>query len=247
MKPVVIWCAATLALSALALLGPAATVASADSVTSPDEVTAILSPPVAPPSDPVGTNLILNGDFEDSTIDPGCNFNLANDVVTAGMANITAFGDAEEIDVMNDGTDCGYAGPPQSGVSKLALHRAGIGGPVDAFSFELSEALVTGETYTIEFYAWANRDFDPDIGAVEIGASSSAASFGALVFTSGLPTETEWTLMSGSFAAPSAATYLTVRVEANADAWNHIDNFSLIRGTSPTTEQTWGTIKTLYR
>jgi hypothetical protein len=243
----VIWCAAV-ALVTVALLGPAATIASADVVTSPEEVSVVPFPPEALPSAPAEPNLILNGDFENTTMSPGCHFNLDNATVTAGLANITAFGDASEIDIMSDGTSCGYAGPPQSGVVKLSLHRQGIAGPVDAFSFDLSSALTAGETYTIEFYVWADRTYDPDLGRMEVGISSSATSFGTLVYTSDVPSETSWTHMSGSFVAGFAATYLTVQVESNADAWNHIDNFILEEENgSPTEDLAWGMIKALYR
>ena len=61
--------------------------------------------------DPDRTNIVLNGGFEASSYSPGCHFNLVNDDVTANISNVTAWGDANEIDYMNDGSSCGYAGP----------------------------------------------------------------------------------------------------------------------------------------
>jgi hypothetical protein len=190
--------------------------------------------------------MILNGDFENHTFGPGCHFNLSNDNFNLGVSSATAFGDAQEIDLMADGT-CSYGLPPQSGETKLGIHRQGAGQPVDAFSFDLSAPIVAGEPYKIEFYAHAELDFDPDIGDVEIGISTSPTSFGTLVF-SGTPLTTGWTLLSATFLAPIAASHLTVRVQDGVDAWVHIDNFSLVPdGVISTDENTWGRIKTIYR
>ncbi|MCZ6765888.1 MAG: hypothetical protein O7D32_03065 [bacterium] len=232
------------AVTVLALLG-AATQSTAGSSTPPVPRSYDV-PPVAQSSVRVLTNLILNGDFENSTFTPGCNFNQSNASITAGLANITAYGAATEIDEMSNGTSCGFAGPPQSGTVKLAIHRQSVGGSTDEFSFLLSSAVVAGTAYDISFYSWSDLSFDPDVGWVEIGLSSSAASFGTLAF-SGTSGTTGWVLSSGTFTAPVNATYLTARVTASAEAWIHIDNFTLELATVPVEDLTWGGIKEMYK
>jgi hypothetical protein len=230
-----------LALATLAVIADAAE----PGVTSPD--VAPVTPPYVEPVTVQSTSIILNGDFENTRFSPGCHFNLPNATLNSGLADITAFGDAHEIDFMNTGGDCGFTGVPQSGAAKLAINRQGAGGPTDAFSFNLSGPITAGNSYTVRFYAWAYIDCDPEIGAVEIGTSSSPTSFGTIVY-SGLPTLTGWTLLGGTFTAAANATYLTVRVAANADCWNHIDNFSLIDGGPVAVSATsWGSVKSEYR
>jgi hypothetical protein len=229
------------------LLTPAFALAEDDALSPPGEASVIPMPPVVPSAPAVPANLILNGDFEITSIAAGCHFNLSNAHVTAGMANITAFGDADEIDLLNGGTSCGYAGPPYSGDSKLAIHRQeASGGAVDAFGFELSETIIGGQAYAIVFYAWANRDWDPDIGQVEIGLSTVPNEFGTPVFF-GVPSDTQWALCAGTFVAPAGASYLTVRVMDGYEAWIHIDNFSLEYAGTPVVESSWGRLKTMYR
>ena len=63
-------------------------------------------------------NLLLNGDFETNTAS-GTMFNMSNANFTATVSAATAFGSAEEIDLVT-GTDFGIA--PQSGSWKLGIH-----------------------------------------------------------------------------------------------------------------------------
>ena len=216
---------------------------------TPPGVASSFVPPAATASAILSGNLITNGDFENNTFLSLCYFNLPNASVTAGMAGITAYGAANEIDVANDGSPCLFSLAPQSGRTKLTLHRQGAaaGWIADEFSFSLSAAVALGSVYSLAFYAVSNPYADPDIGAVEIGLSSSPTSFGTSVF-SGIPSTTEWTLLTTSFVAPVNAAYLTVRVVENAQAYIHIDNFSLVSGgATAATAGTWGRLKTLYR
>jgi hypothetical protein len=233
-------------LLALALCASVASVAGAQATsppvaTTPQETAAVAPLPIH------ATNLILNGDFEVVALAPYCYFNQSNAVVTSALPGITAYGPASEIDIMNDGTSCGYLGPPQSGTSKIAIHRQSAGGIGDEFSFTLSAPIIAGNIYTVSFYAWSSLVNDPDVGAVDIGISGSATSFGTQVY-SGIPTLTGWTPLGGTFTAPVNANYLTVRVALNAEAWIHIDNFILVAGApTPAFGKSWGSIKSLYR
>src|SRR4051794_38380890 len=78
-------------------------------------------------------NLILNGDFEHNGATV-TEYNLDNATFNAHVYHCTAFGTAQEIDLI---TGHPYGLPPQSGSWKLALHRE-YNGPNDAFSFNLS-------------------------------------------------------------------------------------------------------------
>ena len=191
------------------------------------------------------TNLILNGDFEHISIGPGCWYNQTNSEVDSELADITAFGSAQEIDVMSNGTGC-FGDPPQSGAVKLAIHRQ-EGGPVDAFSFTLSTPLVVGNVYMLTFYAEANTTFDPNIVPVLVGVSSVPTDFGMFVY-SGLPSTQGWTALGTSFHAPINASYLTVMVDNVPRGWDHIDNFWLVAGGgTPTLQRSWGALKSIYR
>lgn len=192
-------------------------------------------------------NLILNGDFENTTV-LGCSFGLPNSSVNMGLGNVNAFGDGQDIDVMNDLSGCGFLGPPQSGVVKLGISSLSNGGEVDALSMELSLPVEAGTMYSIEFWAWAAvESFSPDVGAVEVGLSSDPNDFGVLIFQ-GLPSTTDWTLFTHLFTATNPATYLTVRAANTGDTWNHIDNFSLrIDEPMQVAGATWGRIKQVYR
>jgi hypothetical protein len=171
----------------------------------------------------------------------------------------TAFGDADGIYLMVH-EDCGEP-LPQSGATQLGIAKydnwPNEGGVVaSAFSFDLSSPIVAGEMYELEFYAYPMHVYTDfyDVGYVEIGISTSPTSFGTLVFT-GMPEwpENGWTLLSTTFSAPIAATYLTVRAEYGAAAGSEpvstqIDNFSLApAGPTSTDTNTWGRIKSIYR
>jgi len=170
-------------------------------------------------------NLLLNGDFESNTAS-GCDFNLANTTFTGMMANCVGFGTANEIDIMLGA--CGYGSPPQSGTTKVGIAcKYPYTSDVDAFGMELSAPLVSGASYRLVFYVEAELySFSPDIGNVEIGVSTTGSAFGTLVLT-GTPSGSGWTRIEGSFTAPMAATWLTVRQQTSTDSWNHVDNFVL--------------------
>ncbi len=169
-------------------------------------------------------NLIINGDIEDNTAF-GSTFNMTNAIFNTKVANATAFGTSEEIDLV---TGSGYGIAPQSGDWKLGLHQAATTN-VDAFSLDLSSPVISGNTYALQFFAagLATTTTYP-FGSVEIGLSSSATNFGTLIF-SGAPTSIEvWTQFDHGFVAPVNASFLTVRNATETDMYAFVDNFSLI-------------------
>lgn len=177
---------------------------------------------------PAQAQTVLNGSFETNTAS-GSQFNLTNTALTATVSNVTGFGPADEVDLIT-GTDLGIA--PIFGNWKVQLHTT-FTGLVDAFSFALSQPLVAGRSYTLSFYA-ARADITPF--DVEVGISSSATSFGTLIF-SGAPTaDGEWTNLGTTFVAPSAGSFLTVRSGPLLENLIYVDNFTLaVAGPEPGT------------
>lgn len=168
-------------------------------------------------------NLTINGDFEDNT-ETLSQFNMGNSTFTTAVADATAFGTSEEIDLVT-GAVWGIA--PQSGEWKLGLHQK-YSNPtnVDAFSLDLSAAVVSGKYYALQFFAVGHTD-DP-LGPVEIGLSDSATSFGTLIFSGTPAGTTEWTQFDYTFSAPVNASFLTVRNATVYDMYVFVDNFSLV-------------------
>jgi hypothetical protein len=170
-------------------------------------------------------NLILNGDFE--TYSGGtCDSNLPNVSFTAMMASATGFGTAEEIDVYTN-PPC-YGLPAVSGAIKVAIHRQDLsfGGFSDAFSLDLSSPVTAGNSYTVSFWAESDGSFSTGLGHVQIGVSSSASTFGSLVYTGVSTTLDTWEQFTATFVAPITGSYLTVNQD-EVNAWSHIDAFTL--------------------
>jgi hypothetical protein len=162
--------------------------------------------------------IILNGSFESNSAG-GTLFNMSNASFNATVSNATAFGTAEEIDLVTDGA---YGIAPQDGNWKLGLHTQSSG-LYDAFSLVISEALVAGQTYDLSFYAARNSGY---IGTIDVGLSTSATAFGSLIAV-GYPTSASgWDHFTTTFVAPNSGAFITVRT-LNADDYAFVDNFSL--------------------
>ncbi len=208
----------------LALAALPAVAANPPSVVSPLNGSGVSASPLGAPTH--GPGLILNGNFEITSF-TGCDFNQLNASFTAGMSNATGFGTAEEIDVMVSPTGCAFMLAPTSGSVKIGITSVSAGGIVDAFSFDLSAPLVSGEAYTLNFDAIAYaQGFAPDTGDVQIGVSTVPNAFGTLVY-SATPLGINWQSFGTTFVAPNNGQYLTVRQVNAGDIWNHLDSFSL--------------------
>jgi hypothetical protein len=168
-------------------------------------------------------SIILNGDFENNT-ETGSQFNVFDVTFNVIVANATAFGTANEIDLVT-ASDFGIA--PQSGAWKLGLHTQ-TGGSFDGFSFGLSSAVVSGASYDLGFFgALLDPQFGAVSGPIEIGLSNDSGVFGTLVY-SGTPLSFEsWTAFNATFIAPVNGSFLTVRTGNVADDYAFVDNFSL--------------------
>jgi hypothetical protein len=164
-------------------------------------------------------NLILNGSFENNTASSTM-FNMSNATFNLVVADATAFGSAQEIDLVT-GSAFGIA--PQHGNWKLGIHTQ-LGGAFDAFSLDTSAAVVSGQTYTLQFYA--AQLSSQTAGNLEVGLSTSATSFGTTIFTGTATSASAWDLFSQTFVASGSEAFLTVRI-LNDNGYSFIDNFSL--------------------
>lgn len=177
-------------------------------------------------------NLIMNGSFEHNSAH-GTIYNMSNAEFNATVERATAFGSADEIDLMDPSSVYGL--PPIDGLFKLGLHRREPGVGTDAFSFDLSSSIVVGTTYTISFWAHAVLDFSPGLSPIEIGISGSATSFGTSVYTSGSLSARSWSHFTGDFVATVGGDFLTVRPIDREETWAHIDDFSITVVPTPAT------------
>jgi hypothetical protein len=174
---------------------------------------------------------ILNGSFEVNTAG-GTLFNMSNTTFNAIVSNAHAFGTAEEIDLVT-GTDFGIA--PQDGSWKLGIHTQ-TNGSFDVFSLT-SSPLVSGQTYTLSFYAaLLSKSVGPtrlseSYPTIEIGLSTSAGDFGSLIFTGAPSSASAWDFMTSTFVAPNSGAFLTFRNRDVTD-YTFVDNVSL-DATSP--------------
>jgi PEP-CTERM motif-containing protein len=162
------------------------------------------------------TNIILNGDFEDNT-SVGTSFNLPNATYNGLLANSTAFGLGNEIDLVT-GSDLEI--PPQSGSWKLGLRDAPSGS--DAFSLTLSTPMVLGNNYALQFFGANTNGIPP--AQFEIGVSTTADSFGVLVDSFSPTTIDTWTQFDRAFVAPAGGSFLTVLIPFS---YGYVDNFTL--------------------
>lgn len=163
---------------------------------------------------------VLNGGFENNTAS-GTQFNLSNVGYNSLVANSTAFGAAEEIDLV---TTTGFGAiTPQTGAWMVGLHR-NIVGDADALSLTLGTPVVMGQQYYLNFasaqYSAANA------GTLEIGLSGSATSLGTYLLSATPGSDTTWTLYGYTFIAPVNASYLTLTV-SGVDGYVFADSIGL--------------------
>jgi hypothetical protein len=177
---------------------------------------------VAALSSMASANLVLNGSFENNSAS-GNLYNMSNGSFNSVVSDAEGFGGSGELDLINSS---GYGPAPLYGNYKVALHSAGAGSQVDAFSLALSSPLVVGQSYYISFAATINNDFNGGSGQLHVGLSNSATSFGnELLYAT--PNIGTWTLYGYNFTATSADSYLTVSSSAYNNAWIHVDGFSI--------------------
>lgn len=162
---------------------------------------------------------LLNGSFEGAGIP--CGINLSNQVFTSQMPNVVGFGEKNELDILS--AACNY-GAAQQGTYFVALKaKAGI---TDAIGMRLSQPLMPGQTYTLQFYEKIGQ-LSNDPVRLAIGITNSPTAHGELLYTL-FDLHTDWTRHTFQFRPPVNGEYLTVLIETGGEAWIFVDNFSLI-------------------
>lgn len=176
-------------------------------------------------------NLILNPGFENHSLSDGCYTNQSASNVSAFLNDITAFygGTSDGIDIgVNNGC---YSGGSNSGTTHIVM--AGLSGPnmFESISFDLSSTLVSGQNYTLTFYAANSNPTSSE--SLSVGISMVSNSFGVQVATVPLGLNSSYTQYSTSFTAPSNGSYLTIEPEVLGEFWFGLDDFVLELACSP--------------
>lgn len=166
-------------------------------------------------------SLVVNGSFESNTAGT-TKFNPSNAVFNALMSGVTAYGTREGIDIQT--FNSGYGQAPQEGAWKVSPANQ-AGGQSEEFSMTLAGPLTPGASYDLSFAIERLASGQFNGGTVEVGVSTTATSFGTQIASATAPAN-GWLLASGSFLAPTAASYLTVRV-ITTFGWVGLDNFVL--------------------
>jgi len=162
---------------------------------------------------------LLNGSFEGAAL--ACGINLSNPDFTNKMPDVVGFGEKNELDILS--ASCNY-GPPQQGIHFVALTaKAGI---TDAIGMRLSEPLIPGQTYTLQFYEKIGRMVNGP-ARLSVGIANTPTSHGELLHTV-FELHHDWTRHSFQFKPPINGEYLTVIVETGGESWIFVDNFSVI-------------------
>jgi len=176
-------------------------------------------------------NLLVDGSLESHNTS-GCDYNNNEAAFNGHYAQLTSIPDgAQEIDIIKNSGGC-FGDPPMVGATKLLLAENEPLNRRDGFSFNLTQTIVAGESYDISWYMDVIAYSTQAEGEILIGISSTPSTFGTQVFSGTSTLGGGFTLISGTFVAPSNATYLTVQVNETNDTsnrcWIGVDGFELI-------------------
>ena len=174
-------------------------------------------------SNPIFSQTILNGDFENNTVST-CSYNLSNTDFNSYMQNVIAFGPPGQVDIQTTGC----YGNPQNGNWFIGLGAQSSGGH-DEVSLELSSPLVMGFQYELTFWAKANNTFTTAFDSIEIGLSATSTNTGSPILVI-MPPATAWQQYTVQFYAPTSnISYISMRVKEDfaATSWLYVDNFIL--------------------
>ena len=173
-------------------------------------------------------NIIINFSVELPLF--GCDYNNTDTQINSATSTLTAFahnGDGE-IDVMQG--SC-IGSPPVHGARKLGIAHNGTIDRYDQFSFDLTQALTAGDTYSLTFWMDVLQYSTSIDGKLEFGISSTAGTFGTLCYSTPTYAPTGGFIqITTTFVAPVNGDFLTVRPvadNANDRCWIHVDNFEL--------------------
>lgn len=184
----------------------------------------ILSILVVITSTSLAAQSFLNGSFEVNSATEQCTYNISNSTYNQLMANSTAFGEYESLDIVQNG--CYLDGIPDGSFSVSIANTPNDNQVGEAISLELAENLIIGESYTFTFQSIAMTDFGPQ-GNLLIGASTEASEFGVTLFDAAT-VEGVWNEYTVSFVAEEAVSYITVMPVPGISSWNSVDAFEFI-------------------
>jgi hypothetical protein len=169
---------------------------------------------------PGRAQVLLNGSFENNI--GACLYNINNSTFNGSVNSCFAYGIGNQLDIVR--SSCGY-GLAQDGEWFVAMAVDISNTQNDAFSMTLSSPVTMGNTYTL---SWVDRGWSPyNTNVLQVGISTSANTFGTLLFSTPLPTIGTWTARNVTFNAPNNGQYITARVVVGSYGWTHVDHFVL--------------------
>src|SRR5689334_12507702 len=146
----------------------------------------------------LGPNLVINGDFENHN-GSGCQFDLTAGYFGHAVPNATAFGLANEIDVMSGAC---YGPAAISGSTKVGIRTRPVTQARDEFSLDLYASVVAGSVYELSLWVLSGRTSNSSIGRVEVGLTIDPHTMGTVFFTAPAPAPAQWTRLVIVFIAP---------------------------------------------
>ncbi|GAB5550475.1 MAG: hypothetical protein Sapg2KO_00660 [Saprospiraceae bacterium] len=165
----------------------------------------------------------LNGSFEA----PGasCNPALSNGGFNSYLDHVYSIGNmVRAVGLFT--SDCGL-GPAQDGDYFISTRIEGGFLVRGIIALEMTQAMIEGQSYTVEFYYKANNR-RPKRNTIDIGLSKSNElwEFGSLVYN--LKVEDQgWVKASVQFIAPLTGKYLTLKLKLGNGSRVFFDNFSI--------------------
>lgn len=177
-------------------------------------------------------NILTDGSLEGHNTN-NCDYNNNESAFNSHYTNLTSIPLGPiEIDIIKHSSGC-YGDPAPVGSTKLLLANKEYNSSTtnqDAFSFDLTTSIISGNTYEVKWYMQPMTFFGAIDGEIQIGISSSANTFGTQVFSGTSTLGGSFTLITGTFVATSNASYLTVRAHADVPTtgtWIGVDGFEL--------------------
>jgi len=167
---------------------------------------------------PLAAQSFLNGGFERHDFEV-CGANLSNTTFNANVPDITAYGLKSEVDILSE--PCG-AGFPAEGMYFAALNHNNT---TDELTFALDQPLEAEEVYFVRFAARLAADTMDQTAQVEVGLSNLPDEFGTLVYTSSA-VKLWWSYVELRIVPAQSTSFISVRIEAQRDAWVLVDDFS---------------------
>ena len=170
----------------------------------------------------LGPNLVINGDFENHN-GSGCQIDLTAGYFGHAVPNATAFGLANEIDVMSGAC---YGPAAISGSTKVGIRTRPVTQARDEFSLDLYASVVAGSVYELSLWVLSGRTSNSSIGRVEVGLTIDPHTMGTVFFTAPAPAPAQWTRLVIVFIAPVNGDWLTVS-SGQTEGWTHVDGIEL--------------------